>query len=240
MLDRSRCIIIVPVYQNIEPRCETGLRGLERAGYRVWRRNGGAAIDLGRNRLCAQALEEGYSELMWIDSDIAFPVDAVDHLRELDKPLVGAAYPKKGESSFSFHREESTVLEMGADGGIMEVTYLPTGFLYTRREVYETIATQLQLPVCNRVFAEVPFVPYFLPMVIPYQNEHWYLPEDYAFCHRARQCGFPSLLDTRIRLAHVGTYGYAWEDACGERPRFDRFQVHLAAPTKASGSGGGS
>jgi hypothetical protein len=240
MLDRSRCIIIVPVYQNIEPRCENGLRGLERAGYRVWRRNGGAAIDLGRNRLCAQALEEGYSELMWIDSDIGFPVDAVDHLRELDKPLVGCAYAKKGEASFAFHREDGADLEMGPDGGIIEVTYLPAGFMYTRREVYETIATQLQLPLCNRLFGEVAFVPYFLPMVVPHGSEHWYLSEDYAFCHRARQCGIPSLLDTRVRLAHVGSYGYTWEDACGERTRYERFQIHLNAPPKVREGGGGS
>lgn len=226
MLDRSRCVVIVPLYHHIETRCERGLRDLERAGYAVWRRFGGAAIDLGRNRLAQEALTEGYHELMWIDSDIEFPVDAVDHLRDQDVPLIGCAYPKKGEASFAFHSGPID-LTMGPNGKVVEVTYLPTGFLFTRREVYERIISVCQLPLCNRIFADQPFYPFFLPMIVPHGTESWYLPEDYAFCHRARQAGYPILLDTRIRLMHLGVYGYSWEDACGPRPRVDQLDIAL-------------
>ncbi len=52
---------------------------------------------------------------------------------------------------------------------------------------------------------------------------HWYLAEDYAFCHRALLCGFPIIADTTIRLWHVGDYGYSWEDAGIDRLRFADF-----------------
>lgn len=225
MLDRSRCVIIVPVYQHIEPRCEESLRALERSGFRVWRIGAGAAIDLGRNRLATWALDEGYSSLMWIDSDIAFPTDAVDQLLDRDLPLVGGAYPKKGQSAFAFHYD-GPELVMGAEGGLVEVQYLPAGFLLTRREVYEDMIKQLALPLCNRAFGDA-FYPFFLPQMVPFRGESWYLPEDFSFCHRARACGYRILLDTTLRLSHVGPYPYSWEDACGERQRFDTFRVNL-------------
>jgi hypothetical protein len=230
MLDRSRCIVIVPMYQHVEHACESSLRTLERQGFRVWRRYAGAAIDLGRNRLAAQALHEGYDELMWIDSDISFPADAVQDLRDRDVPIVGGMYPKKGEGCFSFHREDAVELDMGEDGGIVEVTYLPTGFMHTRREVYETMIDKLKLPLCNRLFGDTPFYPFFLPQVVSLRGESWYLPEDYAFSHRARECGYKNLMDTTIRLRHHGTYGYSWEDGCGDRPRYGKFHISINAP----------
>lgn len=233
MLDRSRCIIIVPIYQHVESRCDQALRGLERAGYRVWRRHGGAAIDIARNRMATAALEEGYSELMWIDADIEFPVDAVDALRDLDLPLVGVPYPKKGEPQFAFHGGD-TMLTMGEGGELVEVTYLPTGFLHTRREVYETMIERLKLPLCNRIFGDTPFYPFFQPFIVPYKDQHWYLGEDYAFCERAKQCGYKMVMDPRIRLWHLGAYGYTWEDGCGERPRYQTFHVDLRAGTQSA------
>ena len=54
--------------QSLEDR----FRELERRGYAVWRIRGFAAIDQARNRLAYQALERGFEETFWIDSDIAF------------------------------------------------------------------------------------------------------------------------------------------------------------------------
>ena len=41
----------------------------------------------------------------------------------------------------------------------------------------------------------------------------WYLAEDFAFCERARQCGYTILADTTIRLGHIGSCEYSWEEA---------------------------
>jgi hypothetical protein len=60
-------------------------------------------------------------------------------------------------------------------------------------------------------------------MVVPEGNEHLYLSEDYAFCHRARQCGHKIIADTTIRLWHHGSYPYGWEDAGIDPKRFGTF-----------------
>lgn len=227
MLNRSKCVVIVPVYRDVEPRCEESLQKLERLGYVVWRKRLGAQIDFIRNRLATAALDEGFSEIMWIDSDIAFPFDAVDHLRDLDLPFIGVGYPKKGENSFAFNYPAPKVV-FGDEGEIVEVRYLPTGFLYTKREVYETMIERLKMPLCNTMFGE-PQYAFFQGIVVPHEGGHWYVPEDFAFCERARQCGYKILMDNRIRLWHIGGYGYSWEDSCGDRQRYKTFTVTIGS-----------
>jgi hypothetical protein len=57
----------------------------------------------------------------------------------------------------------------------------------------------------------------------------WYLAEDYAFCERARRCGYAIWADTRIRLGHIGTCQYTWEEAGTETRRFTTFTYRLEA-----------
>lgn len=61
----------------------------------------------------------------------------------------------------------------------------------------------------------------------PPTTSPWYLAEDFAFCERARQCGYQVMADTSIRLLHFGSYGYTWEDAGADPQRFGTFHFHL-------------
>ena len=56
-------------------------------------------------------------------------------------------------------------------------------------------------------------IPFFMPFVTATDRGLWYLGEDYAFCERARLAGHRVFVDTAIRLFHLGTYAYGWEDA---------------------------
>jgi hypothetical protein len=56
------------------------------------------------------------------------------------------------------------------------------------------------VPYCSADFAKLGRSP-----------SSWYLPEDYAFCERARRCGFQIMADTTIRLWHQGSYGFTWK-----------------------------
>lgn len=212
-MNPSSCIVLVPYLGHIEPACEEALHGLEARGYKVRRWSASAAIDRTRSELATAALFEGFDELLWIDSDIGFDPDAVSRLREHDLPLVGGLYSKRGlrEAACRF-LPGSTGMTIGEGGGLLEVRYVGTGFLHTRRKVYEDVARKFDLPACNTTF-NVPAVPYFLPMVLRDQEVgFWYLGEDYSFCERARQAGHKIMIDTTIRLWHYGQYGYSWED----------------------------
>lgn len=227
-LDPRRCVVLVPFSGQIHPRCEHGLVELERRGYTVWRVPGYAAIDQGRNQLATDALVAGFEETMWIDADIAFSADAVDTLRRHQLPIVCGIYPKKGKREVACHVLPGTSqIVFGRHGGLLELRYCATGFLLVHRRVYERIQMKLQLPVCNEQFGK-PTIPFFQPTAHPEEDGYWYLAEDYAFSQRASQCGFKIMADTRIRLWHMGEYGYSWEDAGNAPRRYTTFTLRLA------------
>lgn len=228
--NQNPCVVLVPVSGAIEPACEEGLRELERRGYEVRRVRGYSQIDVGRCEMATDALTDGFEETMWIDADIGFQADDVERLRSHNLPLVAGIYPKKGLREVACHVLPGTEkLVFGQEGGLVELLYAATGFLHVRREVYTTMQERLHLPLCNGDFGGRPLFPYFQPLVCPRTEGHWYLAEDFAFCERARQCGFRILADTTIRLRHYGTYGFTWEDAGSDPPRFATFHFHLKA-----------
>ena len=223
----SRCVILVPVGATIDPRCEAALAALERRGYAVRRVLGFSAIDFGRSSMASAALADGFDELMWIDSDIIFAPNDIEALRRHDVPLVCGIYAKKSKPEFACEFLPGTrQIIFGQGGGLCELRYTGCGFLLTRRAVYEQMRTQLALPECNQHFGQ-PIVPYFLPMLRPWRGGQWYLSEDYAFCDRARQCGFKVMGDTTIRLEHVGSHGFAWEDVGRPRQKIDRYSCNF-------------
>ena len=223
----SKCVVLVPVGGVIDPHCEQALHGLERRGYTVRRVQGFSAIDYGRCVLACEALAKGYDEMMWIDSDVVFHPDNVERLRQHDKPLVCGVYAKKSRPEFACDFLPGTPkISFGADGGLHEIRYGGFGFVHVRRAVFETIRENLKLPECNKRFGKAIY-PYFLPMLVADGRGTWYLPEDYAFCERARQCGFKILADTTIRLWHVGSYGYTWEDVQGKKSRLAGLDVNI-------------
>ena len=188
---------------------------------------GYAAIDQGRNQMATDALIDGFEETLWIDSDIEFHPDAVDQLRAHGRPLCCGVYPQKGRRALACHVLPGTQqIVFGRAGGLKELLYAGAGFLHVRRQVYLRMQYRLDLPVTNERFG-APMIPFFQPLLHPLEDGTWYLTEDYAFCERARQCGFQIMADTSIRLWHVGSYTYGWEDAGLERERTGSFTLHL-------------
>ena len=226
--DPAKCVVLVPVATHIEPACEAALVELAARGYPVRRVYGYAAIDQARNEMAEAALADGYEDTLWIDSDISFDPNAVDRLRSHGLPIVCGIYARKRMRALACHTLPGTSrLVFGAEGGLTELLYAAAGFLLVRRQVYAKIQKHLALPACNHRFGTAT-VPYFQPMVVPDGDSAWYLPEDYAFCERARQCGFKIMADTTIRLWHHGSYGYSWEDAGKDKERYETFYFNVA------------
>lgn len=218
----SRCIVLVPYLTHIEPACERGLRVLEKRGLEVRRYPSSAAIDRTRCEMATAVLDEGFDEVMWIDSDIVFEPDDVARLRSHDLPIVAGVYAKRGAGGLACHLEpDATELRVGEGGGLAKVRYVGFGFVLVRKPVFVDVAKTFGLPQCNTRFG-APVTPYFLPMVIEdaaTAGGYWYLGEDYAFCERASRAGHAVMVDTAIRLGHIGSYVYGWEDAAQTIPR---------------------
>jgi hypothetical protein len=221
-------VVLVPVYGRIEPACEAGLRELEARGYPVRRVYGYSAIDQARSAIATAALDDGFAELMWIDADIAFAARDVDRLRAYRLPLCCGIYPTKGVRRLACDLGDAVnEVKFGEQGGPLAIRRCGMGFVHTRRVLYETIARTQALPVCNEIYGER-VVPYFLPMVAAEDGGHTYLAEDYAFCERARRAGFAIVADTSIRLWHMGTYGFGWEDAGRDVERYAHYLFHVS------------
>jgi len=224
---RSSCVILVPVARSVEQPCEQGLRSLEQAGYPVRRIYGHSDIARGRSIMATEALAEGFEELLWIDSDVVFTLADVDRLRSHGVPLVGGLYPLKGKRKMAVTLlERERLIVFGQGGGLVEVKHVATGFLYTHRSVYETIETHHHLPRCQ---SDKPcgIVPYFLSVIVEEGGAHTYLSEDFSFCWRARTAGLRVFADTVIRLGHVGSYTYSWEDAGQQLARRPTYKMMM-------------
>lgn len=181
--------------------------------------------------MATDALAQGFEETLWIDSDIAFRPDDVDRLREHGLPIVCAIYPKKGKRELAIHVLPGTKeIVFGKEGGLVEIKYAATGFLLVRRAVYETMQRDLRLPLCNAQFNR-PMWPYFQPMIYADPAGPWYLAEDFAFCERARQCGFKVMADTAIRLGHIGSCEFSWEEAGSDTRRYETYRYVLGPTT---------
>jgi hypothetical protein len=217
-------VALVPVANVIEPECEASLTKLRAGGIKIRVMRGASAIDQARSMMAHDALRDGFTELLWIDSDIAFEPSDVEMLRSHDKPFVCAIYPKKNARSLACHTlPETRELTFGEDGGLVEILYAASGFALVRSSVYGAVKEKAGLPTCNAQFG-APFVPYYQPMVKDTSAGPWYLAEDFAFSERARQAGFSVYADTRIRLRHIGRYAFQWEDAGTELKRHPRYR----------------
>lgn len=225
--DPGACVVLVPVGGKIERDTDAALRALEKQGYEVRRVWGYSAIDTARNEIAAEALNDGFEELMWIDADVVFHPRAVERLRRLGTPMSCGVYPKKGlrEMAATFPAREEP-LRFGRDGEVTEVLQVGMGFVHTRREVYERVIEACTLPLCNEQWGK-PYYPFFLPMIkeetVNGVVRRQYCGEDYAFCERVREAGYSILADLRIRLWHVGSYRYGWEDAGRDVDRFAQY-----------------
>src|SRR5690349_1597950 len=97
----SKCVILVPAFGQPVPKCDAGLRQLEQRGFPVRRVGGFSAVDQGRNQMASDALNDGFAEMVFIDTDIGFEADAVERLRSHKLPIVAGLYPQPGARSLA-------------------------------------------------------------------------------------------------------------------------------------------
>ena len=100
-------------------------------------------ISHGRNCIVELALKENVDGIMWIDSDMKFPPDALIRLMKHDKPVVGATYnrrvrnEKTGKFDTLGRLKGERPQEMGS--GLYEALLLPGGMIYVQSKVYRKI-----------------------------------------------------------------------------------------------------
>ena len=218
--------VLMPVANRIEPQVENALRELEAMGMKVFRQTGYSAIDQARNRMIYYALyQHGFESVLWIDSDVVFKADDVKRIIDHNLPICAGAYPFKNiyTRQMAITTINNEPIKFGIDE-LVEIQCAATGFLFIKKEVCDTMIKKYQMPLCNTSFDQ-PCYPVFKPDNWIIDGIDYYLGEDYSFCMRARNCGYKIMLDPSIKLGHIGTYVYSWEDVVhGPKAEVKNFQ----------------
>lgn len=139
--------------------------------------------------LAKQAVEKGATHLLFIDSDMLFPSDALEQLLAREKDIVGVEYHKRKFPLVTVtaylpdvEKSETEPFKVGVAG---------TGLMLINTEVFKN----------------------------PNMDPNWFsfgrnaegknvIGEDGWFCNTARDAGYDIFVDPVVKVLHLGEYAY--------------------------------
>ena len=169
---------------------------------------GGSLLVADRNRLVQMFWDSGCDYMLCVDSDLGWDPNAVMRLIEADKDVSGGVYPTRDKSGFNFRPavESSGKIVMCKDTLLLQMEYIPSGFLLIKRNVIATLRDKYpELYYCPKDINSDQTSGYCFFNTEVYDGEFW--GEDYVFCRRLREAGFDIYVDPLIEFDHAGTVG---------------------------------
>lgn len=149
-------------------------------------------VHVGRNTI-AQNVQTDY--LLFIDSDMEFPVWGLERLISRNKDIVGGLYYKKGEPHcplvYKTKGLDHTCIQ-NPPANLSEVDGMGTGFMLIKKAVLTKMF--------DKKFVKKNGFPFNF-MQKPDGND---IGEDLSFCLRARKLGYKIWCDPTIPLNHIG------------------------------------
>ncbi len=141
-----------------------------------------------RNTCVAVAQEHGADYLLFVDSDVVVPADALDRLLAHDQDIVGATYIKRAPP----HSILGSRLDGKADfpaSGLIAMAEMPTGCLLIKTSVFDKLSK-----------------PYFRHKIAGDSM----IGEDILFCRTVVTRGVNIFCDMSLtyQLRHLGMHGY--------------------------------
>lgn len=248
--------LCVPAFGALDLSQQKEIFELEKAGVAIAELHGCPFIDLARSELSRLALEElGCDGVFFLDHDIMFrPVDMISICREAEErqDVVAAAYcMRKSAHSLIGAIDETagTTINFFEGGAVHPALYAGLGFAAIPKCVYEVLGEKYPLLDAGMP-GEV------CPLFALDVNGGYYAGEDVSFCSRVQGLTvrhFPSehsemtpnsmdwehvrtsenptghrvWIDTRVRIAHKGSYEFGIEDVGIVVPRYQRLEANV-------------
>lgn len=165
----------------------------------------GSLVYNSRTHLVNYALQNGFSHIMWIDSDMAFPPDTLLRLFKHDLDIVTAI-------CYGRTQDHSPCAYMSVSKG--DKTH--SGIIKPI-EISDTMPELIEVDGCGSAMMLVKTDVY---VKIGKRFHEWYEPkwnlgEDLAFTERAKACGYKIWCDTTLNIGHIGTAVYRKDDYKG-------------------------
>lgn len=166
-----------------------------------------------RNQFLMHFIQSGYDDLVFIDDDMAWEDGALLRLLSHPVDLVAGVYPKRQDKlEYTAKRLPGAVLDKQT--GLLEVQYLPTGFMRITRHCAVTMVENYK------------HLAYYDENIVPDKTAYavfWFdlhkgdhdtpLPEiwteDFSFCRKWREIGGRVWADTYLTFRHIGRK--AWQ-----------------------------
>jgi hypothetical protein len=154
-----------------------------------------------RERLAEEAIKDGADAILWVDSDMRFPKDALEILLSRDLPIVGVnattrRFPVK-PTALDIDPETNDLVKVNSKGktGLEQVMGVGFGMVLIKKEVF--LAAQK---------------PWFW---FEQTDKGGTIGEDIYFCAKAFDVGYQTVIDhdLSMHIRHIGTYEYGWDDA---------------------------
>lgn len=156
---------------------------------------GASILSRAREKALQEAKEKGFTHLLMLDDDMAFPADLVDRLIEHDLPFVAGNYCRKipgAPSSISFGMD-GKVIDSSGKSGLEEVQFVGAGVNLLDLTKIETEA------------------PHFCVVWDESREDYW--GEDMFFCNKLRGHGYQLFIDhdASQKIYHMGDYAFGFD-----------------------------
>lgn len=151
----------------------------------------------GRNQLVQIFMDSDCDRLVFLDSDISFPLGSLLKIAHQPAEFVGGCYRfkmEKEEYPIGWIQEKDEL--WANEHGLLEVATLPTGFLALSRSVFEKFKQAYPGRECNH--QGNPMYGFF--QMVFKDGALW--SEDTYFCKEWRDAGGKVYLDPEIKLTH--------------------------------------
>lgn len=165
----------------------------------------GSLIYDSRNLISLYAIQNEFDQVLWLDSDMVFPVDALLKLQAHDLEMVTGLYVKRytpSEPVLYRTIEEPQRNEQGViEKNIKAYTDYPSDKLFRVAGCgFGCVLTKTSL--LKKVWDN--FGPAFNPF--PWAGE------DISFCYRVKQLGLPIFCDSSVSCGHIGKHIFTEND----------------------------
>lgn len=168
-------------------------------------------ISRARNTLTAKFLHQKEStHLMFIDADIGFEPWHLLVLLNHDKDMIGGLYPMK-TMPLKWVVNGFEGAEQG-ENGLQEVSKAGTGFLLTKRHVFEKMRSHPAVkPYKNDIGLDPVYDQYLATYWDTAVRQGRYYSEDWTACENWRDMGGRIWVDRRVLLRHAGHFNFSQE-----------------------------
>jgi len=200
-------MILIPCMDLVQARFMRSLLLLDKVGDVTYGIHYGSLIYDSRNQLLDAAKQTGADRLLWFDSDMDIPWNAMRILSEdLDNgyEIVSGLYFKRKEPYTPTIFSDCDVMKLG-NGQLLPLhtTYED----YPKDQIFEVAAfgfgcVMMTMDAAKKVTGEFGLMP-FMPTAG--------FGEDLSFCMRARKAGIKLWCDSRVKCGHIGLKVYMGE-----------------------------